>query len=324
MDNLKIFMPLLPLVVLINGCDKAKASSYEDVQAYLCSDCDIVADEDVEAGISVQLEPMQQRVNISLDAINKLIKSHADLQKSHADLQSKINKLATQKPDLSGYALKSEIPQQPDLSGYATIKQVNLVSSQFMSLKGMSQYALRSDIPQQPDLSGYALKSDIVKMKLSLAMETNKNNKRYALKSDIPQQPDLSGYALKSEIPTTSEEINTTALAAYNQALIGELGHKIASIEYALHLDGMKGSAANAAHLRYSKELLILSRAYAVKNPSGFVEDGSTVIFYPSAPKRVHRYKNFDQFNRVLSDNVQSVIDSLGTYHAQPELITFD
>ena len=98
-------------------------------------------------------------------------------------------KAAEVEVDLSGYALKSEIPTMPDLSGYA----------------------MKTDIPTEPDLNDYVTTT---KLKDTLVV--------YALKSDIPTIPniptktselqndkgfltehqDLSAYALKTDLPT--------------------------------------------------------------------------------------------------------------------------
>lgn len=59
--------------------------------------------------------------------------------------------IAQAQPDLSDYALKSDIPEPVDLSDYA-------LKSDIPSLDG---YAKLEDIPEMPDLTDYALKTDI-------------------------------------------------------------------------------------------------------------------------------------------------------------------
>ena len=92
-------------------------------------------------------------------------------------------------PDLSGYALKSEIPAEVDLTDYAK-------KSDIPEAVDLSGYALKSEIPAAVDLTDYAKKSDIPE-----AVDLS----GYALKSEIPAEVDLTGYALKSELPTVPD-----------------------------------------------------------------------------------------------------------------------
>ncbi|MBO7145636.1 MAG: hypothetical protein J6W13_12555 [Salinivirgaceae bacterium] len=98
--------------------------------------------------------------------------------------------------DLSGYALKSDIPAAPDLSGYA----------------------LKTEIPAETDLSGYAKTADIenvyakktdipaIPTKISeLQNDANyltahQSLADYAKKTDIPAALDLSAYAKTTDI----------------------------------------------------------------------------------------------------------------------------
>jgi predicted flap endonuclease-1-like 5' DNA nuclease len=80
-------------------------------------------------------------------------------------------------PDLSPYALKSEIPTVP-------------------AALDLTPFALKSEIPAipaPPDLSAYALKSEIPTVPAAPDLSG------YALRSEIPAMPDLSVYALKAE-----------------------------------------------------------------------------------------------------------------------------
>ncbi len=112
------------------------------------------------------------------------------------------------KPDLSVYALKTDVP---DVSGFVTSDD----------LPDFGIYALKSELP---NLENYALKTELFSKKYSDLTGAPDLN-LYALKTEIPDGVDLSGYltitaaaetyagkshthseyALKTEIPDVSE-----------------------------------------------------------------------------------------------------------------------
>lgn len=139
--------------------------------------------------------------------------------------------------DLADYVKAKNLPKPPDLSGYA-------LKSQIPSLDG---YAKLTDIPsltgylKQPALADYAKKSDIPRLD------------GYAKKSDIP---DLSGYAKRSEIPDISslatkaetQQAQSKADQAYeaagdNSTLIKQLSGRIDTI----HVPSIDGLATISA-----------------------------------------------------------------------------
>lgn len=149
---------------------------------------------------------------------------------------------AIPEPDLSGYALKTEIPSLngyaktsdiPDVSKFITeipaeyvteteLNKKQLVSEAYLGsyVSGrLSNYAHKTDIP---DVSGF-----IKEIPTEYITDTELNSKGYltehqslegyAKTSDIP---DVSGFALKSELP------NTEGLATeqYVNTLVGDIG----------------------------------------------------------------------------------------------------
>ena len=132
------------------------------------------------------------------------------------------------KPDLSVYALKTDVPdvsefvkannlpdfgtfalktELPDLGNYALKSE--LFSKKYSDLTGapdLNLYALKTEIPDGVDLSGY--------LTITAAAETyagkSHTHSEYALKTEIPDVsgfvtsddlPDFGIYALKSELP---------------------------------------------------------------------------------------------------------------------------
>lgn len=91
------------------------------------------------------------------DALEKRVAALEELGPGSVDLddyytkQETDTKIQEAQPDLSGYALKSEIPETPDLSEYALKTDI----------PDTSNFATKDEIPEEPDLSGYALKSEI-------------------------------------------------------------------------------------------------------------------------------------------------------------------
>ena len=171
-----------------------------------------------------------------------------------SETKTEINKAiaAIPEPDLSGYALKKDIPStaglatekyvddavagvEVDLTGYATEEYVGQKITE-AQLGGkdvdLSNYYTKAEtetaistaigkieIPEEPDLSGYALKTEIPNLE-GYATETYVAQE--IAKIEIPEDQDLSKYALKSEIPDVSgfitevpaEYITETELAA--------------------------------------------------------------------------------------------------------------
>ena len=109
-------------------------------------------------------------------------------------------------PDVSGFALKTDIPATPNLEPYALKTDIPDVSgfAKQSDIPDLSDYAKKSDIPAAPDLSGYALKSELP------------NLAPYALKTELP---DVSGFttmaAVEAKEYQTAAQVNaliTTAL----------------------------------------------------------------------------------------------------------------
>lgn len=86
-------------------------------------------------------------------------------------------------PDLTPYALKTEIPS---LNGYAKLTDIPSVTD-FIKRAELADYAKKSDIPTSMSWESITSKPDI------------------ATKSDIPKPVDMSVYAKKSELPDTSK-----------------------------------------------------------------------------------------------------------------------
>lgn len=94
---------------------------------------------------------------LNYEALEKRVAALEELGPGNVDLDDYYTKSETEtkiqeaQPDLSGYALKSEIPETPDLSGYALKTDI----------PDTSNFATKDEIPEEQDLSGYALKSEI-------------------------------------------------------------------------------------------------------------------------------------------------------------------
>jgi len=109
-------------------------------------------------------------------------------------------------PDLSPYALHSEIPvipAMPDWSTFATKDELPVMPT----LPDFSTFATKAELPTAPDLSGYALKSELPVMPTLPDFSTFATKaelpdmSQYAKKNEVPivpAAPDLSGYALKT------------------------------------------------------------------------------------------------------------------------------
>ena len=133
--------------------------------------------------------------------------------------------------DLSGYALKTDIPATPDLSGFA-------LKSEIPSTPDLSDYALKTDLPTVPsktsellndsgflishqDLSG---KQDTIPDLASIrsgaalgatALQEHQSLADYAKTADIK-----ADYALKSEIPTKMSDLkNDNGFITEHQSL---------------------------------------------------------------------------------------------------------
>lgn len=106
--------------------------------------------------------------------------------------------------DLSGYALKSELPS---LSGYAKLTDIPSVAGLVKEAE-LDSYAKKSDLP---DVSGLAKSAtvDAVKTTAESALSNaekaqstaDANSKALADKADKSEIPDISGLAKKSDIP---------------------------------------------------------------------------------------------------------------------------
>ncbi len=161
-------------------------------------------------------------VDTSANAVRNEITTSENTTKKYIDQQI----AAIPQPDLSDYALKSEIPSTAGLATeeYVDQKVSEIEASGGVDLSGyateeyVDQKVAAIEIPEMPDLSGYALKSEIPST-AGLATESYVDNAVSNVKVDLTgyatesyvdgaiaaiPQPDLSGYALKSEIPDTS------------------------------------------------------------------------------------------------------------------------
>ena len=101
----------------------------------------------------------------------------------------------------------------------------------------LSGYALKTDIPATPDLSGYALKTDIpAEVSLEEYAKTADIEANYAKKADIPASPDLSAYAQKSDIPVVPTKIsafeNDANYLTAHQDISGKLDASVAEETY--------------------------------------------------------------------------------------------
>lgn len=126
--------------------------------------------------------------------------------------------------DLANYALKSDIPASPDLSGYALksdIKQVDL-TPYLKKTDADSTYAKKSDIPVIPDMSGYALKSDIKAVDLTPYITKAAADSTYATKADVEniksQKGDRGTMIYSTNAQLSSKNMNmSVSIDALNQ-----------------------------------------------------------------------------------------------------------
>lgn len=153
--------------------------------------------------------------------------------------------------DLSGYALKSDIP---DVSNFISEIPDEYITEKELSEKGyltehqdLSEYAKKSDIPEKADLSGYALKTDIPDVS-SFITEVPANyitDDELSAKGYLTEHQDLSDYALKNSIPVKTSQLTNDSgfitiipeeyitepeLSAKLYATEGYVNNKIASI----------------------------------------------------------------------------------------------
>ena len=157
--------------------------------------------------------------------VSNLSESYAAIEHTHSQyaLKTEIPSL----PDLSIYALKTELP---DLSVYAL--KTELFSGKYSDLNGtpdLSIYALKTDIPDEVDLSAYALKSELFSKNYS-DLNGIPDLSVYALKTDIPGEVDLSNYltisvaaatyAVKNHTHTLSDISNVSDLSE-SYAVVG-------------------------------------------------------------------------------------------------------
>ena len=115
--------------------------------------------------------------------------------------------------DLSGYALKSELPS---LDGYAKLTDIPSVTGLVKEAE-LADYAKLSDVPKSMSWSQItgkpilALKSDIPNVSGFLKQADLDG---YAKLTDIPKPPDLTPYAKTSEV----DEVKATADSALSKA----------------------------------------------------------------------------------------------------------
>ncbi|MCQ2959868.1 MAG: hypothetical protein MJ198_06745 [Bacteroidales bacterium] len=112
----------------------------------------------------------------------------------------------SQATDLSGYALKTDLP---DMENYATKESVPSVEGFATKIEVEETYAKKTDI-KEVDLSGYALKTDLPDMEMYATKESVPSVEGFATKTEVEEtyakktdikEVDLSGYALKEELP---------------------------------------------------------------------------------------------------------------------------
>ena len=152
-----------------------------------------------ESGVYIGTEePTDENINVWIDTDGTItnigdIDLSGKADKEHTHLLSDI--LDYSAPDLSSYALKSELP---DLTSYAT---ENYVQNEVSGKADVGHKHTMEDItdyvaPTPPDLSGYVTTE---------TMNTALNGKADAVHTHdeyLTEHQDLSLYALKTEIPT--------------------------------------------------------------------------------------------------------------------------
>lgn len=160
--------------------------------------------------------------------------------------------------DLADYVKTKDLPKPPDLSGYA-------LKSQIPSLDG---FAKLTDIPsltgylKQSALADYAKKSDIPRLD------------DYAKKSDIP---DLSGYAKRSEIPSitglaTKVEAQQAQSTADSATTAAESAKSIAQQAQSTAVDASSKAEQAITLARNAKPKIDSSSQNTNKKPSEYSE----------------------------------------------------
>lgn len=110
--------------------------------------------------------------------------------------------LANAKPDLTGYAKTSDIP---NVSGFETSSHAEQTYE--TKVDAEQTYAKKTDIPSAPNMAGYVKNSDLASYAKTtdlVSYETKTDaDSTYAKKSDIPTAPDLSSYLTKADANNT-------------------------------------------------------------------------------------------------------------------------
>lgn len=168
---------------------------------------DVISDlDEIREGARLGKTAIQEHQDLSAYALKTeipdiSIKQDKLSEAQLANLNADHSKYLTEHQDISGLALKSEIPS---LEGYAKLEDIPAPPD-------LSSYALRTELPditvKQDKLTPEQLAN--INADHSKYLTEHQDLSAYALKTEIPEQVDLSGYALKSEIPEVPENISS-------------------------------------------------------------------------------------------------------------------
>ena len=169
---------------------------------------------------------IESKVQLAIDASGSKLSWSKISDKPDLALRSDLpdfNQFALKKDlpapvDLSGYALKSELPS---LSGYAKLTDIPSVAGLVKEAE-LDSYAKKSDLP---DVSGLAKSTtvDAVKATAESALSNaekaqstaDANSKALADKADKSAIPSLDGYAKLTDIPSVTGLVKEAELAEY-------------------------------------------------------------------------------------------------------------
>lgn len=175
------------------GQDLSAYETKEDAESTYAKKTDIPAPQDLTS--YAKTEDIAKTYETKEDASTHLTKE--DAQSTYATKDD----LANVKPDLTGYAKTSDIP---DVSGFETASHAEQTYE--TKTDAEQTYAKKTDIPSAPDLSEYAKKSDIPAVPDMSGYETKTDaDATYAKKADIPASQDLSAYAKTADVAKTYE-----------------------------------------------------------------------------------------------------------------------
>ena len=145
------------------------------------------------------IELVNKKSNVNLATPTIVVKEGGSGDLSNYYTKSEVDALI---PDVSGFALKSEIPSIEGLASEAYVDE-KIAAIPEVDLSG---YALKTEIP---DVSGF-----ITEIPAEYVTEDELNAKGYLTEhqsldgyAKVTDIPDVSGYALKTEIPDVSRFI---------------------------------------------------------------------------------------------------------------------